>query len=335
MHITNELLTKLSKDFVAKRVRQSNDLVAVFLVGSVLRGDPLLGGTTDIDLVFVHKEDPIIDREVHRISYEVSFDIQHHHQSYYTFHRRLRLNPWLGEALNNRHSILYDTDHWLEFIQAGVGNQYHSPESVYNRALPFAEKARSQWFDLEDSQEVSFSSWMDLYFKTVYSTANAIASLTGPALTTRRLLVDFPARAESVNRLPLVGDLARLIGSDVATESLYVDWRPAWEAALISASNSSDSPPNLHGARRGYFMNACDAFVENGAVHAALWPVIETWRLAAQTLANDSSIQVTWLSFLKDLGFDLQSKDYRIQQLDQFLDQAEASLANWKTTYGL
>ena len=82
-------------------------------------------------------------------------------------------------------------------------------------------------------------------------------------------------------------------------------------------------------------MNACDAFVENGAVHAALWPVIETWRLAAQTLANDSSIQVTWLSFLKDLGFDLQSKDYRIQQLDQFLDQAEASLANWKTTYGL
>ena len=167
MNITNELLMKLTKDFVTKRVRPANDLVAIYLTGSTLRGDPLLGGTTDIDLVFVHKEDPVVEREVQRISYEVSFDILHHHQSYYTFHRRLRLNPWLGEALNNRHSILYDTDHWLEFIQAGVGNQYLSPESVYSRALPFAEKARSQWFDLEDPQEIDFTNWADLYFKAV------------------------------------------------------------------------------------------------------------------------------------------------------------------------
>lgn len=335
MNITNDLLIKLTKDFVAKRVRQTNDLVAIYLTGSTLSGDPLLGGTTDIDLVFVHKEDPVVEREVQRISYEVSFDIQHHHQSYYTFHRRLRLNPWLGEALNNRHSILHDTDHWLEFIQAGVGNQYLAPESVYSRALPFAEKARSQWFDLEDPQDVDFATWADLYFKAVYSAANAVAVLAGPALTTRRLLLDFPARAEAVNRLPLVGDLARLIGSDLASLNLYQDWRPAWEAALISASKSLDCPPNLHSVRRGYFLNACDAMAESGAVHAALWPVIETWRLAAQTLNDDPIVQSTWLTFLDALGFNPEAKAGRVLQLDQFLDQAEAALADWKNAYGL
>lgn len=335
MNITNELLAKLTKDFVAKRARQEKDLVAIYLTGSTLRGDPLLGGTTDIDLVFVHKENPEFEREVQRISYEVSFDIQHHHQSYYTFHRRLRLNPWLGEALNNRHSILYDTDHWLEFIQAGVGNQYLAPESVYNRALPFAEKARSQWFDLEDPQDVDFANWADLYFKSVYSAANAVAVLAGPALTTRRLLLDFPARAEAVNRLPLVGDLARLIGSDMASLDLYQDWRPAWEAALISASQADNCPPNLHSSRRGYFISACDAMAESGSVHAALWPVIETWRLATQTLSGDLPLKNTWLGFLDAVGFIPDTKADHVQQLDQFLDQAEAALADWKAAYGL
>lgn len=335
MNITNELLIKLTKDFVAKRVRQNKDLVAVYLTGSTLSGEPLLGGTTDIDLVFVHKEDPAVEREVQRISYEVSYDIQHHHQSYYTFHRRLRLNPWLGEALNNRHSILYDTDHWLEFIQAGVGNQYHAPESIYKRALPFAEKARSQWFDLEDPQTIDFAVWADHYFKTVYTAANAVAILAGPAMTTRRLLLDFPARAEAVNRLPLVGDLARLIGSDLSSENHYQDWRPAWEAALISASKAPDCPPNLHAARRGYFVSACDAMTESGSYHAALWPMIETWRLAVQTLNHDAAVQSTWMSFLDTLDFNEESKENRVAQLDQFIDQAEAVLADWKNAYGL
>ena len=335
MNITNDLLIKLTKDFVAKRVRQNKDLVAVYLTGSTLSGEPLLGGTTDIDLVFVHKEDPVVEREVQRISYEVSYDIQHHHQSYYTFHRRLRLNPWLGEALNNRHSILYDTDHWLEFIQAGVGNQYHAAESIYKRALPFAEKARSQWFDLEDPQSIGFADWADLYFKTVCTAANAVAILAGPALTTRRLLLDFPARAEAVNRLPMVGDLARLIGSDLSSEKHYQDWHPAWEAALISASKAPDCPPNLHAARRGYFVSACDAMTESGAYHAALWPMIETWRLAVQTLNQDVAVQSTWLSFLDTLDFNEESKENRVAQLDQSIDQAEAVLADWKNAYGI
>ena len=92
MRITQELLIKFAQDYVTKQTRKPNDIVAVFLTGSVLTPEPLIGGTTDIDLVMVHKEDPAVEREVQRVSYEISLDIQHHHQSFYTFHRRLRLH---------------------------------------------------------------------------------------------------------------------------------------------------------------------------------------------------------------------------------------------------
>jgi len=113
VRITQELLLKLTHNEINKRLRQNPDLVAIYLAGSVLTGDPLLGGSTDIDLVFVHKEDPPVSREVARISYEISLDIVHHHQSLYTYHRQLRLNPWLGPSLSPPASILHDPDPWL------------------------------------------------------------------------------------------------------------------------------------------------------------------------------------------------------------------------------
>ena len=81
MRVTPDMLVKLAKDHLARRMRQPNDIIAVYLTGSVLRPEPLLGGTTDIDMVIIHKENPAVAREVLRVSTEVSFDIEHHHQS--------------------------------------------------------------------------------------------------------------------------------------------------------------------------------------------------------------------------------------------------------------
>ena len=54
MRITRETLLKIAKDTVTQQVRSRHDLVSVFLIGSLLTDDPLLGGTTDIDLIFIH-----------------------------------------------------------------------------------------------------------------------------------------------------------------------------------------------------------------------------------------------------------------------------------------
>ncbi len=335
MHITRELLVKFAREYVAKKTRPSNDIVAVYLTGSVLTEDPLIGGSTDIDLVVVHKENPLFEREVQRISYEISLDVQHHHQSFYTFHRRLRLNPWLGFALCDHSSILYDTDHWLEFIQAGVSANFRSPEIVYARGQAAAEKARQLWFELEDPQELPFGLWTDLYYKAVGSAANAIAILNGPALTTRRMLLEFPARAEALGKLELTGELLQLISRAPINAEILNTWRPAWENALTAASKLPDCPPNLLPARKAYFVNSCAAMVESGTAHAALWPMVETWRQAAQLLAEDSAQQEAWQKFLEALEITQSGKNEQIERLDHFLENAEAALAGLKTEYGL
>src|SRR5690606_1906676 len=166
VRITQDMLIKIAKDHVAKRIRREKDLVAVYLTGSVSEGEPLLGGSTDIDLIFVHKEEPPLKREVLRVTYEISLDIEHHHQSFYTYHRRLRQNPRIGFSLCNHQNILLDHDHWLEFIQASVSSRFDSPENVYGRSEQFGESARTLWFDLDDPQEVKWEDWMSLYFKT-------------------------------------------------------------------------------------------------------------------------------------------------------------------------
>ena len=75
MRITQDMLIKLAKDLVTKRARSDKDLIAVYLTGSVAEGEPLLGGSTDIDLTFIHREQPALKREVLRVTAEISFDI--------------------------------------------------------------------------------------------------------------------------------------------------------------------------------------------------------------------------------------------------------------------
>ena len=44
MRITREMLLKSARDTVTVRIKTEKDLVAAYLVGSVLGEDPLLGG---------------------------------------------------------------------------------------------------------------------------------------------------------------------------------------------------------------------------------------------------------------------------------------------------
>lgn len=334
MRITQDMLIKLAKDLVTERARKDNDLVAVYLTGSVAQGDPLLGGSTDIDLTFVHKEQPPVKREVLRVTYEISFDIEHHHQSFYTYHRRLRQNPYLGFALCNHQNILLDQDHWLEFIQAGVSSRFDAPENVYQRAQQFGDKVRKQWFDLNDPQEVPWEDWMALYFAMVGMAANAIACLDGPVLTSRRFMFDFAKRAETLELLPMVGELTRLLGNENMSESLYKQWQPVWLETIEAANKKNDCPVNISKVRKAYFTQAIDAMAESGSLHATLWPLFETWQQALSCL-DEAEAHQNWHSFLAALGFEKERQENLLHALDHFIDQAENILEEYKKEYNL
>lgn len=335
MRINSEMLIKIARDHVAKRERREKDLIAVYLTGSVTEGEPLLGGTTDVDMVFVHKEEPVIKREVVRVTYEISLDIVHHHQSYYTYHRRLRQNPWIGHFLCNHQNILLDRDHWLEFLHASVSSGFDKPENVHGRAFQFADKARQLWFDLDDPQEVPWRDWIALYFKTVGTAANAIACLEGPVLTIRRFVTEFSRRVELMDRLPLIGDLTRLLGNQNFGQKIFETWRPVWESALEKANLEADCPANIQKVRKAYFLNSVDALVENEARHAVLWPMLETWHQAVTVAEEDEDAVRDWFGFLKDLGFEENQKERLIKELDHFIDQGEHILEEYKNEYNL
>ncbi len=334
MRINQEMLLKIARDHIARRVRKEKDLVAVYLTGSVSEGEPLLGGSTDIDLIFVHKEEPPVKREVLRVTYEISLDIEHHHQSFYTYHRRLRQNPWIGHALCKHQNILLDNDHWLEFIQAGVSARFDSPENVYGRAQQFAEKARTLWFDLNDSEEVRWEDWFALYFKAVGTAANAPACLNGPALTTRRFMLDFTSRMETLERLPLIGDLTRLLGNENMNDDLFKQWRPVWEETLEAANKQDDCPANISKVRKAYFLQSVEAMAESGSLHAVLWPMMETWQQALSCL-KDKEHHQKWQELLAALGFKEDKREDLLSDLDHFIDQTEQLLEGYKNEYSL
>jgi hypothetical protein len=135
MRITRDSLMSLARDFAALRFREERDLVCIYLTGSMCLQNPLLGGTTDIDLIFVHSKDPAEAREIQRINDDVSFDIAHLPQSVFEQPRHLRLNPWLGSFLCENPLILKENQHWFEFTQAAVCAHFNAPETVLALSL--------------------------------------------------------------------------------------------------------------------------------------------------------------------------------------------------------
>ena len=158
MRITRDTLLKAAKTFVQQQTYRDRDIVCVYLSGSLIDDLPLLGGTADIDLFFIHDEAPRQPREIIQLTPDIHLDLAHHDQSIYNQPRELRLDPWIGSYLIKDPIVLYATQHWFEFTQATVFSKFAQPENVMRRAIPFAENARQTWLDYQfDPQAAGYS----------------------------------------------------------------------------------------------------------------------------------------------------------------------------------
>ena len=119
MRITKEMLLNIAEDTVAKRVKEDPTIMAAYLQGSILREEPLLGGTTDIDLVFIYAGGNR-HREIARLTDEITLDIEYHPQNLYRPPRALRADPWLGYAVYDCQSV-YDPGERARTCRAAAG----------------------------------------------------------------------------------------------------------------------------------------------------------------------------------------------------------------------
>lgn len=334
MRITKEALLKAAREFAERYARRNRELVCIYLTGSLLTESPLLGGATDIDLVFVHTSTPAFPREIVRLSDEVHLDIAHYSQALFQKPRLLREDPWLGSFLVAGPLVLFDAGHWFEFTQAGAGSQFNNPEYILHRAQKLAGSARSSWAELSASPPQDTPAQTGQYLTCLENAANGIALLSGPPLTERRFMLQFPDRAQAVGKPGLSAGLNGLFqGNEIQAGTLRA-WFPEWSAALQNVAHKTDAPVRLDGARRAYFENAVDLLIEDHP-DAALWLLLRTWTEAAACLTPAEEGYQSWQSACRDLSLSGADFTQRCAALDAYLDSVEETLDLYSQQYGV
>ena len=333
MRVTRETLLKLARDFVAQRTRSDRTLLGIFLQGSLLEDESLLGGITDLDLFLVHSDSVPQEREILRISDEIHMDVAHHARSQYRQTRELRGHPWMGDCINGG-KILYDPQHFLDFTQASVRGQFNRQDHVLLRSRSRLDLARQIWLAHHEVNpgELGAQAVAD-YLRALENAANAIAGLSGVPLTERRFLQRFPARALAVRKPGLTAGLLGLLGAPQVDGEQIRGWLPAWQADYRS-SDPEGLPVRLHPDRFFYYLRGIEALLSSPSPQDALWPLLRTWAALASRPSVKSAPSEGWLNALSSLGLVGDGFAERIEALDAYLDTIEELLEDWGREHG-
>jgi hypothetical protein len=335
MRITRDNLLKIARDTASQRVKISRRLVCIYLTGSCLSEEPLLGGTTDIDLVCIHDSEPLQPREVIRLTDEVHLDISHYTQELFRQPRHLRTDPWMGPFIYNKPLVLHDTGHWFDYAQAATGAQFLEPDNVMARSRTLAQSARQTWMDLSFNPPSDHRRRLYGYLKALENSANAIASLNGTPLAERRFLAQFTQRAQSVQRPDLASGLAELLaGGAEVNDATWQTWMTHWGNAISAAGLLENHPVRLDPCRRAYYERAAQALWSDNP-NAAFWLLIRIWTLAVYHLPSDSPSILPWQEACQICGLDKAHFGARLEGLDHYLDAVEETLDVWSEHNGV
>jgi hypothetical protein len=189
------------------------------------------------------------------------------------------------------------------------------------------------WFSLHEGASEAGIAEVDLYLRAVEHAVNAIASLSGPPLTERRLLLNFPRRAEAAGRPGLYPGLLGLLGAPnadpMALRAWLDDWRIAYEAIP-----AGEAPPRLHPDRCLYYLRAFEKVAGGEAAQDILWPLLRTWTGVVQRLSPEHAAWAGWRAALEQLGLLGNGFPERVAALDAYLDSVEETLEEWARANG-
>lgn len=333
MRIDHDTLMKITLELVDDRIREDRNLVSVYLCGSLLEGEYLLGGTTDVDLVFIHYDEVLEGREILPLTEDVHLDIAHHSQNLYRTPRSIRVHPWLGPTIKECR-ILHDPQHFMDFTQASVRGQFERPDRVYERARAQVEKARKIWLGYQNDKPTPGPEEIYHYLKALENAANAIAGFNGVPLSDRHFLMRFPERAERIGKPGMAAGLFGMLGAPNIEDSALADFLPRWQNAFEALSDK-DRPVRLHPARKAYYLNAFETMLESEQPKTMLWPLLRTWTLAAKNLNESAPELKEWRSALAKMRLLGEDFKDRLAGLDAYLDLIEDTIESWARKNGV
>ena len=333
MRINRNMLLKLANDAVEKCVNSDHSVIAIYLQGSLLGEAPLIGNTADIDLFFIHNDEVSLQREIIRISDEIHLDISHHSHRIYRQPRELRVDPWLGPVIYSC-KIMYDPQHFIDFIQASVRSQFNHPENVVNRVQKQAVHAREMWESFNNAPRLPEPQDASLYLRALEHAANAIAGINGLYLAERRFLPALLHNAQAVNKPGLYKGFLGLIGASAVDAANLRAWLPEWRTAYGSQADGQ-APVRLHPHRLLYYERAIEEMLDSEAPHDALWPLWHTWTDLVCEQNGDESALSAWKGAGEELGLLGNNFTQKIEALDAYLDQVEELLESWGRENGI
>lgn len=334
MRITKDLLHKFAVDTIKQRKRSEPDLHAAYLMGSLLSDEPLLGGTTDIDLVLVHKYLAPTARETTELTPEISLDILHKTIADYEQHRQFRQDALIGYPLTYNHILLYDNDHWLEFLQSSVTAGFHRADNVLVRVNDLLSNAREGWRKLNTLPTQNHLNWLDQFLNALALGTNAIAGLIGPPLTTRRFMTTLNQRLEELGTPEVWMSFCGLLGCPEDLDIKYNMWIDAFEGDLVHLADTVNPPPHLDPCRHAYYVRGIKALAQNTNPVYPVWPLLRTWLDIHLSLPKASPGFETWQDLLGTLNITEKVMEGKSRALDAYLDRIEVLIETWSDTYG-
>jgi hypothetical protein len=333
MRINRNMLLKLANDAVEKCVNTDHSVIAIYLQGSLLSESPLIGNTADIDLFFIHNDEVDLEREIIRISDEVHLDIAHHSHRIYRQPRELRVDPWLGPVVYNC-KIMYDPQHFIDFVQASVRGQFNNPENVVTRVQKQSVHARELWESFNNDPRLPGPQDASSYLRALDHAANAIAGINGQSLTERRYLPALLQNAAAVHKPGLYKGFLGLLGASAVDASSMRAWLTGWRSAYSSLADGQ-TPIRLHPHRLLYYERAIEVMLDSETPQDALWPLWRTWTHVICAQPAEVTLQTAWQEAGERLGLLGDAFSQKIDALDAYLDQVEELLETWGRENGI
>ena len=327
VRVSKEKLIELARSEAKKRA-EMGDVISAYIIGSVASGNPILGGTADVDLVLIHKEPHFPMQEILPLSDDFHLDIIHHSSELYDRPTELRVDPWLGPSMCEP-LFVYDPHHFFERAQAGVRGRFHRADHVHERAQAFLHRARGFKSNLSPNGK-----WLPTYMQTLLEGANAVATLAGFPAAGRRLVLILEARIEKLGQPSLFERFIQLHGADQIDAENVGTWLAQWERTANETSVPDDVSSRI---RHRYYSTGFEALLTEGRPDIIAWNLIDNWFCKVEMLDTNKSNNVhreTWESAVNKLGLGYKDHDRRSSELEIYLDDIEEYLEIWADLHG-
>jgi hypothetical protein len=327
VRVSREKLIDLARAETEKRA-ESGEVISAYIFGSVASGNPILGGTADVDLVMIHNTQPRAAHEIHPLSEDFHLDITHHFSDFLNAPTQLRVDPWLGPSMCEP-IFLFDPNHFFERAQAGVRGRFHRTDHVHERALAFLSKARAS-----KSLIGSDSPFIHNYLKALLEATNAIVTLSGFPAAGRRLVLILEERLEKSGAGGFFNRFLELHSANRLMDGQVEAWLNQWDQSVTELLSPEDT---AFRARHNYYHAGFNALLSQGRPELILWNLLDKWGDSVHTpgiSTPDGAHKIYFAEALDSLGFGAGDLKKRLEDLENFLDDIEEYLRVWADEHG-